>query len=231
MSTEFEKFQQSILAIVAQLQQDNQLLRQENENRKEENQQQQKQITALKEKADDLQNLHYGTSERFLMFEQNKRHAEKEIEKLKEENQQLKRKNDEIQPQLQFVETLRKEAKIIVPEYADDVAVKKSIDECKFPLFTERIDFSNRGMITDVSIQRIVAACPNVTEIHLSGCERLSDGALNHVASLRHLESLDLAGCRQLTDASLRQFASLRNLKSFNLYYCKSLIDGSLKHI
>jgi hypothetical protein len=87
MSSEFENFQQAILAIVAQQNQKIADLEARNEN-------QQHQIATLQEQREELQNLHYGTSERFLLLEQNKRHAEAEIEKLKEElkkqdNQQL----------------------------------------------------------------------------------------------------------------------------------------------
>jgi hypothetical protein len=94
MSSEFEKFQHSILAIVAQQNQKIADLEAKNEN-------QQKQIATLQEQKEELQNLHYGTSERFLLLEQNKRHAEAEIEKLKEElkkqdNQKLREEIDEL---------------------------------------------------------------------------------------------------------------------------------------
>jgi DNA repair exonuclease SbcCD ATPase subunit len=238
MSSENEKIQQSILAIIAQqnkkieeLEEKNQHLTQDVVNLKRDNQQQskkieeleeknedqEKKITALEEKAEDLQNLRFGDSERFLMLEQNKRHAEKEIEKLKEEIQQLKEKGEEQKLRMEIVEVLRKEAEIEIPEEAGDAAVQKILGECKFPLLTEKIDLSQRYNITDISTGRIVAACPNVTEMNLSFC-RLLDVSLQHLASLRNLKSLNLAYCRQLSDELVLK-EEIKILSCFSAFY------------
>ena len=155
MSSENEKFQQSVLTIIAQLNKRIDELEATNQQLKDENQNQQKQITALEEKADDLQNLRFGDSERFLMLEQNKRHAEKEIEKLKEEVQQLKKKDEEKQQRMEIVEVLRKEAKIEIPSRANDAVVQKILGECKFPLLTEKIDLQDRNKVTGVSLELV----------------------------------------------------------------------------
>jgi hypothetical protein len=196
---------QSALVIVSQLQQENEKRKEENQQQtkkieelEKKNQNQQKQITALEVKADDLQNLRFGDSERFFMLEQNKRHAEKEIEKLKEEVQQLIKKDEEKQQRMEIVEVLRKEAKIEIPREADDAAVQKILGECKFPLLTAKINLNGRWKITDVSTGRIVAACPNVTEMNLSLCHSLTDASLQHLASLRNLKALDLSDCDKI---------------------------------
>jgi hypothetical protein len=196
MSSEnFQQQLQSVLAIVAQLQQDVANLKQDNQQLKDENQQQ-----------------------------------NEKIEKLKEEVQQLKKKDEEKQHQMEIVEVLRKEAKIEIPEDADDAAVQKILGECKFPLLTEKIDLCAREMMTDVSTGRIVAACPNVTEIDLS-CRKMTDASLQHLASLRNLKSLNLAYCRQLSDAGLKHLSSLKTLTSLELFGCEWLTDESAAHL
>ncbi len=172
---------QSVLAIVAQLQQDVANLKQDNQQLKDENQQQ-----------------------------------NEKIEKLKEEVQQLKKKDEEKQQRMEILEILRKEAKIDIPRAADDTAVQKILDKCKFPLLTEEINL-NWCNITDISVQRIVAACPNVTEMDLGFCSLL-DVSLQHLASLRKLKSLDLSWCQQLSDELVLK-EEIKILSCFSAFY------------
>jgi hypothetical protein len=148
---------------------------------------------------------------------------------LKQEQQHLKKKNEEIQQQLKIVDLLRKEAKIDIPSDADDDAIEKILSECKFPLLTEKVTLCWANQITAVNIQRIVAACPNITEMDLQCCGRLSDASLQHLAPLNNLKSLVAIGL--MTDVSLQPIASLRNLTSLNISYSRGLTDDGLKSL
>jgi hypothetical protein len=126
-------------------------------------------------------------------LQQENQQLKQDNQQLKEENQQLKTKNEEAQEQLQILQVLRSEAEIEFTGGADDAAVQKSVEGCKFPMLTEKIDLYNRKKITDLSIARIVAAFPNVTELNLFFCKLLSDNCLQQISSLRNLKLCFLA--------------------------------------
>ena len=164
-------------------------------------------------------------------LQQEMANLKRENHKLNEQNQQLKMKNEEIQPQLRIVEVLRKQAKFDIQEDADDTAVLKSIDECKFPLLTDKIDLSSGGVITNISLERLVAACPHVIEISLNFSVGLDDAGLTHLPSLKRLRSLELNGS-DLTDQGVcDHLAALENLERLKIFRCELLTDAALEHI
>ncbi len=154
---------------------------------------------------------------------------QQDVAHLKQQQQQLKKKNEEIQQQLKIVDLLRKEAKIDIPDDADDATVEKILSECKFPLLTEKVSLLWQKNITAVSIQRIVAACPNINEMDLHCFFSTSDASLQHLAPLRNLKSLVARGL--MTDASLQHIASMRSLTSLNISYSRGLTDDGLKSL
>lgn len=69
------------------------------------------------------------------------------------------------------------------------------------------------------NIAELVTRQPNITNLNLSGCIKLTDECLAFVSSLKYLQYLDLAGCKGTPDG-LAHLSRLMFLQSLNLCGC-----------
>ncbi|KAI3655112.1 hypothetical protein MP228_000492 [Amoeboaphelidium protococcarum] len=92
-----------------------------------------------------------------------------------------------------------------------------------------------RTQIADEAIAAVVQANPNLKELRLRNCERLSDDTVIKIAqsTQQNLLALDLSWCSQLTDRAIVEGLGMhcKSLKSLALNGCKRLEDGSLRSL
>eukprot|EP00300_Choanocystis_sp_HF-7_P029749 c3729_g1_i1.p1 GENE.c3729_g1_i1~~c3729_g1_i1.p1 ORF type:complete len:542 (+),score=79.38 c3729_g1_i1:108-1733(+) len=90
--------------------------------------------------------------------------------------------------------------------------------------------------ITDLSVTRVLRACPNLTKVALRWCPNLNPGTLHDslVDSLpfwSHLASIDLTGCgKSITDATVNAIAHScgASLTSVDLSFCSDVSDQAV---
>ena len=73
--------------------------------------------------------------------------------------------------------------------------------------------FGGFAALTNVSIQRVVEECPNLTWLDLRCCPKFTDEALQHVSTLKNLRTLNLWGS-EFTDVGIQHLLQLKNLSS-----------------
>jgi F-box/leucine-rich repeat protein 14 len=66
--------------------------------------------------------------------------------------------------------------------------------------------------------------------LKLSGCYKITDVGLKHVAALRQLITLNLDECNRITDAGLKHIAALGQLTTLKLYGCGRITDAGRKN-
>lgn len=79
----------------------------------------------------------------------------------------------------------------------------------------------------------LTSKLPNLRELNLSMCKRITDHAINHISEhLTSLIKLDVSGCPNITDQSLiALIRGLRKLKSLNLRSCRNITHKGLAYI
>jgi len=86
--------------------------------------------------------------------------------------------------------------------------------------------------VTDKSIVGVANLCPNIEELNLYGCSKISDQSLETLCRKCHLlRVLDLSMCQGLTDHGLKYLALCRDLESLQLYDCIGITSVSLDAI
>jgi hypothetical protein len=86
--------------------------------------------------------------------------------------------------------------------------------------FLRKLDLSEKS-ISDQELKDIFRVCPNIKELNLSGCNKLTDAALDQLPE--GLKSLDLSFVK-LSDVALDQLPE--GLKSLDLSFCVKLSDA-----
>ncbi len=72
---------------------------------------------------------------------------------------------------------------------------------------------------------------PNLKQINLFGCWKLTESGLQHLQTLVRLKSLSLSSCFQLVDHDVACLSLLSSLEDLNLSKCSALGDRSLEHL
>lgn len=99
----------------------------------------------------------------------------------------------------------------------------------------EVVDLTRCQLISDAGVLSLVARCPNLSNVVLFGCSRVSDTSAAALASLR-LESVSFARCPLISDRSLVPILSSNSgtketLRNLCLSRCRKLSTGSLPRI
>jgi len=82
--------------------------------------------------------------------------------------------------------------------------------------------------VTDKSIEGVANLCPNVTELNLYGCVKITDRSLEALSLCKHLRNLDLSMCQLVTDNGVRFLVNCSQLESLQLYDCISVTVNSI---
>ena len=76
------------------------------------------------------------------------------------------------------------------------------------PIHLESLDLSAvYEYITDEILQGITRRLPDLQELNLLGCYKVSDAGLAHLSGLPKLQKLNLRGCENITDETLIVFS------------------------
>jgi hypothetical protein len=81
---------------------------------------------------------------------------------------------------------------------------------------------------TDDDVAAVVQFCPNLQQLVLSSCFKITDATLNHIRAVP-LELLH-ASSSQITDAGLANLAGTQ-LQNISLFRCANLTDAGLQHL
>lgn len=84
--------------------------------------------------------------------------------------------------------------------------------------------------VTDEALAEIVELFPNIKELNLAGCTRITDAGLAHIEGLKKLQSLNLDSCYGITDAGFVHLKGLSDLQKLNLVET-SIADEGFGHL
>jgi len=86
--------------------------------------------------------------------------------------------------------------------------------------------------IDNASLKLMIACCPNVDTLDLSGCSQLSAAAWGALLKLQNLKYLTLSRCSNLTDEELLLVLnSCKYLESLDISECKKLTERGFHHL
>ncbi|ELR17665.1 leucine rich repeat domain containing protein [Acanthamoeba castellanii str. Neff] len=74
------------------------------------------------------------------------------------------------------------------------------------------------AQVSEQAVEKLVTECPNLENVSLSGCDRITDASLECLSSLTKLQQLDISWCRQLTN--VEPLSACRHLSVLNLDGC-----------
>ncbi len=95
-----------------------------------------------------------------------------------------------------------------------------------------RLDLSkSKDTLTDDALRQALEANPEITELSVFNCQKITDAGLAPLKNFQWLTSLNLGACSQLTYGGLRQLAGLTQLSSLNLQRFHKLTDTDLQHL
>ena len=142
-----------------------------------------------------------------------------------------------------FLEAVSHGAPPDVPSYAHDTAENKITprrdvspgewDEIAEAMREHRIAaLRANGFLTDEALASI-ASLDHVTSLDLSGCRRLTDDGLQHLARMPQLEHLDLSEYPggKLTDRGLEVLRHLPNLRTFRMSWQQGISDAGAANL
>ncbi|XP_046839843.1 dynein regulatory complex subunit 6-like isoform X2 [Xenia sp. Carnegie-2017] len=98
----------------------------------------------------------------------------------------------------------------------------------------ERLYIEGNHRITDTSIKALAKSCPELFQIYITDCPRLTDLSLKALSSCREIVVLNVADCVRIQDAGVRQIVegpSGAKLREINLTNCVRVSDVSLLRI
>ncbi len=94
------------------------------------------------------------------------------------------------------------------------------------------LDLSARkDTLTDEELRQALDANPEITELCLSQCTKITEAGLSPLKNFQWLRSLNLQGCTQLTGAGLQYLSGLTQLTSLNLNSCTQLTGAGFQHL
>jgi len=73
-----------------------------------------------------------------------------------------------------------------------------------------------------------ISSFRSLSELDLSGCEKVTDRSVSELCQVSSLEKLDLSFCNQITNLSVRGLARLPALRSISLNFCYAVGDSAL---
>ncbi len=119
----------------------------------------------------------------------------------------------------EFIKILRfeKNRRITLRELPTELSSKKEF----------RLDLSKRN-ISNEEFKSITTRFPNITEIIISRCTKITDAGLAHLQELKGLTHLDISRCYEITDAGLAHLQKLKGLTHLNISWCKQITDAGL---
>jgi len=98
----------------------------------------------------------------------------------------------------------------------------------------EEISIVDCARITDVTM-KVIAQLENLKILSISDCARISDTGLRYLAegnSVTSLANLDCTNVSRLTDISLFRIAKFfTNIKKLSLAYCENISDTGIEHL
>jgi hypothetical protein len=91
------------------------------------------------------------------------------------------------------------------------------------------LDLSPLGAkVTDQTLAQIVEIFPNMRNLNLRGCYKITDAGLVHLKDLTKLTYLNLVNCWHITDAGLEYLKDLTHLTKLNLVNCWHITDCNI---
>ena len=90
------------------------------------------------------------------------------------------------------------------------------------------IDLSGCEKITDAGLQHL-ALLPHLLRLGLGACVHITNQGLRFLARIISLEELDLSGCDEIGDDGLRALATLPQLRLLNLNWCYGVSDAGME--
>jgi hypothetical protein len=85
--------------------------------------------------------------------------------------------------------------------------------------------------LVDDTLSELVVNYPNITNLSLKFCEKITDSGTACLTKLSSLKCLDFNYCHKLSDASLAHLSRLSNLESLNLETCNQITDLGLHQL
>lgn len=92
----------------------------------------------------------------------------------------------------------------------------------------ENMNLGGCEKLTDAALEGL-DSCRKLRKLDLSLCSKLTGAAFEGLGSWWRLQKLDFGGCEELTDAALRGLGSCRQLWKLDLGGCEKLTDAALK--
>eukprot|EP00029_Vermamoeba_vermiformis_P001026 TRINITY_DN11196_c0_g1_i1.p1 TRINITY_DN11196_c0_g1~~TRINITY_DN11196_c0_g1_i1.p1 ORF type:complete len:431 (-),score=123.90 TRINITY_DN11196_c0_g1_i1:61-1353(-) len=89
-----------------------------------------------------------------------------------------------------------------------------------------RINFHGCSGITDATIEMVVRSMPNLVQLHLSDCSKITDRAVDMIRGLKNLTGLYMYRCEALTPEALASIASMVDLRE--LYINRTHVNDNV---
>ena len=107
----------------------------------------------------------------------------------------------------------------------------KFLAECRT---LRKISLDQTFKISDAAFKTLIKYCPDLTDVKIIDCARVSDNTMKHLAGLENLVNLSVADCSRLSDAGVRNLSegsSIGVIRSLDFTNVNKLTDISLYRI
>ncbi|MEX1013281.1 MAG: hypothetical protein WD595_03450 [Waddliaceae bacterium] len=94
----------------------------------------------------------------------------------------------------------------------------------------ERINLRGCGTLEDEDL-KFLSDHPNLRDLDISECDRITDIGIGHLAGLINLQSLDLTACLKVTDEGIKIVSALKQLEHLQLMGLENITDESLEYL
>ncbi|KAM6420989.1 LOW QUALITY PROTEIN: F-box and leucine-rich repeat protein 13 [Pluvialis apricaria] len=119
---------------------------------------------------------------------------------------------------------------IVSVVFLDSDTTFTALAECKLV----KVSIDRKNQITHLSFKLMSKWCPYIRHIHVAGCQRITNAALQMISPLKHLLVLNVADCIRISDGSVRPFvqgSSGTKLRELNLTNCIDVTGASVTEI
>jgi tRNA U38,U39,U40 pseudouridine synthase TruA len=103
-----------------------------------------------------------------------------------------------------------------------------TLDGQTIDLSVESLDYSDNDSITDIHLAVLLAYCPQLQSLNLSGCSKITDAGVTALSQCAQLQSLNLTNCDKITDAGVTALSHFTQLQSLNLSFCSKITDAGV---
>ena len=94
------------------------------------------------------------------------------------------------------------------------------------------INISGCNKVTNIGIKQLCKGCPQLRELVVNGCYKLSDEGMAYISTLKFLETLGIRNCDTVTDASVKLIGKkCIHLKSFEMSSLDLVSIDAIKYI